>query len=203
MQALAYTSRTLDQALTEITRLRALNAVLKQERKTAVDQLKALQKKYAELNTKFEQLSIDHDRTNYELDELQRILFGAKSERITSDEQPSEVLLKDAPKVRTVTVHQRVPATKKRPVRQGLPAYLRRKVIRLDVPDTDREGRVQMNVKITEVFGIKPPELYVIRYERPQYVDPKDPSRGVKIAPLPPRVFPKGNVSRSCSPMWQ
>jgi len=66
------------------------------------------------------------------------------------------------------------------------PAHLSRKVIRLDVPEKDREDCVQMNVRISEVYRHQPAKRYVVRYERPQYVDPKDPSRDVKVAPLPP-----------------
>jgi len=76
MQALTYTPRTLDEAPTEIPRLRQ-----KKENKAVANQLKAPQEKYAKLSTSFGQLSVDYDRVNYELDELQRVIFGTKRKR--------------------------------------------------------------------------------------------------------------------------
>jgi len=161
---------------------------------------KAAHKTIAELTRKANRFRERFELVDHELTEHRCMLFGAKSERIieTPPEQPSmfpsNAAPHSAPKVRTMKVIRRVPTKKKQPTRQGLAAHLSRKVIRLDVPKKDREGCVQMNVRISEVYRHQPAKLYVVRYERPQYVDPKDPSRGVKIAPLPPRILPKANA---------
>ena len=202
MQATRHSPGTFSEAITLIARLYDRIDTLEAEKKTAAKQfetqLKAAHETIAELTKKANRLRERFELANHELTEHRRMLFGAKSERVieTPPEQPSMFPSNAAPKVRTMTVIRRVPTKteKKKPVRQGLAAHLSREVIRLDVPEKDREGHVQMNVRISEFYRHQPAKLYVVRYERPQYVDPKDPSRGVKIAPLPPRILPKTNA---------
>jgi len=41
------------------------------------------------------------------------------------------------------------------------PAHLPRKIIRLDAPERDREGRIQTNVRVSEFYQHQPAKRYV------------------------------------------
>lgn len=132
----------------------------------------------------------------FQLSQMQRLVFGVKSERFvpggTIDQLP---LFEGAPleaempaPADTVIAHRR---QKRKPKRQELPSHLPRVEIVIE-PDVDVTGLRKIGEEVTETLDYKQAELRVIRRVRPKYVDPADEERGVIIAALPARPIEKG-----------
>ena len=129
--------------------------------------------------------------------ELKRLVFGMKSERFVpdiTDEQLAlfagePVAVAPPPEERVVT--STVREKKQKPVRQVLPASYPRKIIVIE-PEGDLTGLRRIGEEITETLDITPARILVIRRVRPKYIDPRDESRGVIVAPLPARPVDKG-----------
>ena len=134
----------------------------------------------------------------HQLAELRRLMFGVKSERYVPEADTGQATLFDEaepaaplPQAETITVERRLPATKRRPVRQPLPAHLPREVIVIE-PEEDTANLRQIGTDVTETLDYVAAKLKVIRRERPRYVDPGDEDRGVIVAALPPQLIDKG-----------
>lgn len=131
----------------------------------------------------------------FQLNQLQRVVFGTKSERFVPGASPEQLPLfegaapPEAAPAATVASHER--RRRKAPSRGELPAHLPRVEIILE-PGVDVAALRKIGEEVTETLDYKPAELEVRRYVRPKYVDPADESRGVIIAPLPPRPIDKG-----------
>ena len=138
-----------------------------------------------------EQLAI----LRHELDQLKRLVFGARSERFegmdASDQMPlfetatGEVLSEAEFAAETISYTK---PKKKKPVRQALPAHLPVTEIILE-PQVDTSGLVRMGQEVSETLDYVPGQLRVIRRVRPKYVSE---TGGVIIAPLPARPIDKG-----------
>lgn len=127
--------------------------------------------------------------------QLQRLVFGAKSERFVPGAAPDQIPLFEGPAeadepipTQAVRTHRR---KKRKPSRQELPEHLPRVEIVIE-PEVDRTGLKKIGEQVTETLNYKRAELCVIRRVRPKYVDPSDEERGVVIAALPARPIEKG-----------
>ena len=139
----------------------------------------------------------------HELAQLKRLIFGTKSERFepaaAADQLPLFLTAGtgEAPAtdlvVQPKSTGDGAPAThaRRKPVRQELPAHLRREVVVIE-PDIDTSGLRRIGQEVSETLDYRAAKLIVIRRERPKYVDPNDEARGVIVAPLPPRPIEKG-----------
>ena len=135
----------------------------------------------------------------YQLEELKRLVFGAKSERHVADAPPAEqlALFGDGPapaaavtEKETITYERGKPKAVKTPHGRGfIPPHLERVDILLE-PEEDVTGMTKIGEEVTEELEYAPGKLYVKRYIRPRYALPGG-GGGVLVAPAPERPLPK------------
>ena len=132
---------------------------------------------------------------------LRRRIFGRSSERFIP-EDPNQLSLafegietlaqeEELATEEKVISYTRKKEEKKQPVREAIPAHLRREVVVIE-PENIPEGAVRIGEEVTEKMEYKPGEVYVLRTERPKYALPQ--GQGIIIAELPTQVLPKGNA---------
>lgn len=136
----------------------------------------------------------------HQLKQLQRMVFGAKSERFVAQAIPDQVSLglgqgqqqESKEDVQTEEVHytRRKKSNKqaKGHGRELLPAHLPRKEIIIE-PENIPEGSVKIGEEVTETLEMAPSRFFVLREVRIKYALPGN--QGVIIAPKPEQVFPK------------
>ena len=139
----------------------------------------------------------------FQLNELKRLIFGAKSERFISPgaDQPTLFALPEEVAVERIkeeiTYTRNKPQEKRQPLRMEIPAHLprREEVIEpVDIP----EGAKKIGEAVTEVIEYEPASAYVRRIIRPKYiVEQNDEETRIIIAPLPTLPIPKGNAGAS------
>ena len=151
----------------------------------------------------YERLRSDHEHLKFELEQLKRMIFGAKSERFVPSD-PGQVTLfgveaaATAP-TETISYTRSKAQEKEPPVRLVIAAHLPRieEVIEpTDLPD----GARKIGAEITEVIEYKPGTAWVRRIVRPKYAVNGSGLPGgsqVRIAPAPWLPFPKSNLSAS------
>ena len=137
----------------------------------------------------------------YQLEQLRRVVFGAKSERFVSSGSPDQLSLPieiettDEPtleEVITIEAHERKKTKKKsHPLRQSFPDSLPREVILIfpegyDVNTTEKP----IGEEVTEVLEEIPGKFYVKQYRRLKFASKQ--SGGVVIGNLPTRPIEKG-----------
>lgn len=145
----------------------------------------------------------------FQLEELKRMVFGAKSERFVPSKNAAQLDLfqteknmesppVEAPRI-TIAEHERVKTKpKKKPVRLVLPAHLERKEVVLE-PELDTEGMVKIGEQRSEVLHYTPADLFVEVTVRPKYAEPimdtetgaDSGERKIHTADLPDRFIPK------------
>jgi transposase len=160
----------------------------------------ATQQKNVELEVKVMELS-------RQLQQMKKMIFGSRSERLIPSQQPaSQPLLfdvsEDGPSCSVIDTKQ-VSYTKTKVVksppahhgRMNLPEHLRREIIMVE-PQGDMRGCRKIGEEVTEELEYQPGELFVNRFVRPKYVCPvadKDAESDTKIviAGLPERPIEK------------
>lgn len=155
----------------------------------------------------YNNLLADNQYLRFQLDELKRMLFGAKSERSKADKTGDGQLDLFAGAQEGVDVGTAAPeaeATKetityqrekpqKRPVRSRLPEHLRREEEVIEPQDIP-QGAVKIGEAVTEILEYKPADVYVRVIIRPKYVVPGAEGEGcVVVAPMPALPIVKGN----------
>lgn len=132
----------------------------------------------------------------FRLEQLERMVFGAKSERyVPADPGQStlfEVPATAAPATEQVTYTRRKPGQKKQPVREAIAAHLPR-VERVIEPQDLPAGARKIGEEVTETLEYTPGTIHVDRLVRPKYAH----DDRVLIAPMPPMPFPKSNLGAS------
>jgi transposase len=140
---------------------------------------------------------------NFRLSQLEKMLFGPKSERFVKQEMASNQIplfeqepLPDVEEKEKQTVtYERNKGTKKNPNRIPLPEDLPRIDIIIE-PKEDVSGFIKIGEDITEVLDIIPPQFRVLRLIRPRYANPLaktgEVDNPILIAPMPPRVIDRG-----------
>lgn len=112
----------------------------------------------------------------HEYKKLQKLIFGAKTERFK--EEPKEQLKLDLlPEViekkdveeQEITYTRKKETKKQKPVREPLPKHLERKEEIIE-PENIPEDAQKIGENITEVLEYKPGKIYVRRIIRPKYV---------------------------------
>ena len=141
---------------------------------------------------------------SHQFKELQRMIFGSKSERFISNNDTSqlnlfeeETLEGEAKKPKEITYTRIQPIKdKKRPVRVPLPSHLPRIEETIE-PAKLEEGAVKIGQEVTEILEYTPAQLYVRKIIRPKYAFPKSKTEGIVIGELPSLPIPKGNAGAS------
>jgi transposase len=140
----------------------------------------------------------------FQLAELKRLIFGAKSERFVSPDanQPTlfEVPTAEAaePTKETITyTRNKSQQEKKHPLRLELPSHLERREEVIEPADIPEDAK-KIGEAVTEVLEYEPASAFVRRIVRPKYiVEQNDEETRIVIAPLPTLPIPKGNAGPS------
>lgn len=139
----------------------------------------------------------------FQLSELKRMIFGAKSERfVTSDpnqptlfELPADEAV-ESPK-EEITYTRNKPREKKQPLRLELAAHLPRREEIIEPVDIPQNAK-KIGEAVTELLEYEPANAYVRRIVRPKYiVEQNDEETLIVVAPLPSLPIPKGNAGGS------
>ena len=142
------------------------------------------------------QAKISH--LQFQLDELRRLIFGAKSERFISNIHPSQLSLldiatdeKEVANVITVEKHERKQNNKKNhPLRSPFPDDLPREDIIIYPDGYDASTTEQpIGEEVTEVLEEIPGKFFVNRYRRLKFAKKEG---GIAIGMLPSRPIEKG-----------
>jgi transposase len=150
----------------------------------------------------FEQQQLVVFQLRHELDQLKKMIFGAKQERFIpsgapdpaqltmglSSEQVAATSLIKAKKIE----YTRTPAAATNPAtahqgRMKLPEHLERKEILIDLEG--KQGCREIGREVTEELEYQPGKLYVNLFIRPKYVSADNMT--ILIAPMPDRPLPK------------
>jgi transposase len=146
----------------------------------------------SELRSTKEQLA----QLTFQLEQLKRMIFGARSERYVPAD-PGQSTLFDVPAAAAPTTEQvsytRVrSAEKKQPVREAIAAHLPR-VEQVLEPEGVPEGAKRIGEEVTETLAYTPGIIHVDKLVRPKYAH----DDRVLIAPMPSLPFPKSNLGAS------
>jgi transposase len=152
-----------------------------------------------------EKLQIANNDLQFRLVQLERLIFGSKSERFTSAQPGVELpTLFDLPPIaeEVVVSTQQVSYERKQketrvnhPGRNAFPEKLRREEVIVEPRGIDMTESVRVGEDVTEVLAYTPPELYVKRTVRPRYHIPSQ-QRMVQAA-APERTFSRSSVDES------
>ena len=150
----------------------------------------------------YDQLKAKYENLKFQFSELQRMIFGSKSERFipvadgqidlftgTALSDQIEADKQEINYTRTVAKKE-----KKKPVRVVIPSHLVRKEEIIE-PEEIEIGSKRIGEQVTEILEYNPANIYVRRIVRPKYAKPNN--TGVDIAPMPSLPIPKSNASAS------
>jgi len=142
----------------------------------------------------------------YQLAQLKRMIYGAKSERFVPANNPEQLSLafeeneeesQEEPEAETtqISYERKKRANKKgKAVRAPIPAHLPRQTEVIE-PENIPEGAKKIGEEVTEILEMNPGKLYVRQIVRPKYAMPED--EGVVIGSLPSLPIPKSNAGAS------
>lgn len=136
-----------------------------------------------------------------QLAKLQKLIFGATSERFVPAINPQQGSLDfgetpgapketTEPETETVTYTRQKNKGKKKPFRQPLPSHLKR-VIHEIQPEEDVTGLVAIGKEITEELEYISATLFVNQWVRVKYAKPEGEKTKILIGKLPERPLPK------------
>ncbi|MBU1900801.1 IS66 family transposase [Patescibacteria group bacterium] len=159
---------------------------------------------FEQLKLESEQLESENAWLKYQLAELKRMIYGAKSERFVPQDihQPTLFELpeeeRDEKPAEYETVTRKKPGQKKRhPLRMEIPAHLPRRTEVIE-PEDLPEGSKKIGETITELLEVEPANIYVRQIIRPKYiVEQDDEQTRIVTADLPTLPIPKGNAGAS------
>ena len=150
--------------------------------------------------------------------QLEKALFGPKSERLIqdpADQQQFADLLKEVDELNRaleqseeqVARQREATGPARRRIRRNLDALipdgLREETTVIDLPEEEKisletgEPLVKIGEDVIRKLAVKPPEYYVKRFVYPRYADPADPRVGVISAPAPDFAVPGGTFYES------
>ncbi|MBK7936057.1 MAG: IS66 family transposase [Lewinellaceae bacterium] len=164
-------------------------------------ELAAAQQKIASLEQEKARLESDKEGLRQRLLELQRLLFGAKSERFVPLAIPGQLQLELEGLEEIATAHKKMVAAYERSQgteaskhqgRMPIPEHLERVEEKIE-PEEDTTDMKHIGDTVTEVLEYQPGRLWVRRIVRPKYAR-KTVAEGqseVVVAPMPDQAFPK------------
>ena len=150
----------------------------------------------------FQSLQADYFILKHHFEQLQKMVFGARSERFVPVTIPGQLTLGldvpeiEAPEQETESItytrkkNAEVPATGH--ARLAIPAHIPRVEIVLE-PKDDITGAIKIGEEITEILDYKPGRLFVKKFIRPKYKMP-EVENVIVIAELPSLPIPRGNA---------
>ena len=156
---------------------------------------------------KYQDLEAKYERLSFQLEQLKRLVYGAKSERFIGEQSPEQLQLfslppteQPAPTIQVAAHEKKRTPAKKKPARLPLPEHLERREVIIE-PEQDTAGMRKISEERTEILMYTPAELYVKVLVRPYYeakVKPttsasstQEESTKIYIAPMPSRFIEK------------
>lgn len=151
-----------------------------------------------EQESKLESYEAKLNQMQFQLDQMKRLLFGAKRERFIPNQDENQMILpfdveaEEEPKKQQEVITYVRSKTKREnhPGRLPLPDHLPVEEIVIE-PKEDTTGMKCIGKEVTDQLELIPAKLFIKRYIRPKYIKPQDEEtltyKGV-IADLP--VFP-------------
>lgn len=161
-------------------------------------------KGYIEIE-KYEVLEAKYESLKFQLEQLKRLVYGAKSERYIAEASEEQLSLFDQgdkkvdkeEKVSVPAHDRKKKKPKQKPARLALPTHLKREEIILEPEGVDLTNMVRIGERRTEMLKYSPASLSVKVIVRPKYA-PKPKGAGeaeaeasVVIADLPSRFIDK------------
>jgi transposase len=155
-----------------------------------------------ELEAKNRQLKSENQYLQFRLDQLNRLIYGAKRERFVSNETHAQMSLPfeteeksaEEQEKETITYIRKKKARRNHPGRISLPDHLPVEEIVLE-PEEDTSGMKCIGKEITDQLELVPAKLFIKRFIRPKYIkseDEKTLTHAGVIAPLPDFPIEKG-----------
>jgi transposase len=152
----------------------------------------------------YQKLESENAALKQRLAELQRLIFGAKSERFVPSTHPGQLQLELEGLEEIATAHKKMVAAHERAVRgeenrhQGrlpIPEHLER-VEEVIEPEEDTTDMKHIGDEVTEVLEYRPGKLWVRRIVRRKYArkvtqDADPEGAQVVVAPMPDQAFPR------------
>ena len=179
--------------------LAAKNQLLESNNQHLESNNQNLESEKLELESVSKRLKSENQYLEFRIDQLNRLLFGAKRERFISNQQiesqlelPFEVEEKPTQEEQTeqITYTRKKKPRPNHPGRIALPDHLPVKEIIIE-PEEDTTGLKCIGKEVTDKLELVPAKLFTLRYIRFKYIKPQDEQKldckGI-IADLP--VFP-------------
>ena len=157
----------------------------------------------ADKDSVISKLTIDLEAARFQVDQMQRMIFGAKRERFVSNIDINQLRIEFEPKAAEISeavraerelirvAYERRKPKKEHHGRMALPSHL--PVVEIVIePSEDTTGMVRIGQEVTEELDYTPAKLHINRFIRPKYITPED-EKGQQtqiIAPLK-RPIPK------------
>ena len=127
------------------------------------------------------------DALRHELEQLKRMIFGAKSERLAPASAPES-------EKETITYQRRKRPAKPHPGRAKLPDHLPVRQVTIE-PNEDTTEMIRIGQDVTRKLEFTPGTLEIVEYIRPRYARPAaaqtDDVAAIVQAPAPDQVLPK------------
>ena len=120
-----------------------------------------------------------------------------KQQAIIEQEQEKETQKKQQAEKKKQHNKKKNKSTPKKGIRKPLPPHLEREKIFIEPKGINTEQYVQIGVDITEILSYRRADMYVKQIIRPKYAKKQSPQTGIKQAPIPPRIIPRGMVDNS------
>jgi len=172
--------------------------------KEKYEYLLSVEGNYTELSSKFLSVSA-------RLSELERMIFGRKSERFISCSDSNQLSLLDQEEVQETTPaptevevsYKRKKIQKNKAVRKALPAHLERVIETIEPVNLSTDAE-KIGEEVSEQYEYTPGKLFVKQTIRPKYIQIKSKeqsslveSKQIVIAPVARKAFPKSNLGNS------
>jgi len=150
----------------------------------------------------YDKLLLEYQTLKTQLSELQRMIFGSRSERfIPASDGQIDLFTGTALKEQVKEQEQQISYTrtvsikpKQKPVRTEIPSHLPR-VEEIIEPEKIDPGAKKIGEEVTEILEYNPANIYVRRIIRPKYAKPDN--SGVVIASMPSLPLPRSNAGSS------
>ncbi len=150
----------------------------------------------------YEKLLAEHKYLKHQFKELQRLIFGSKSERfVPTSQDASQLDLFDEKTKEAETEVEQINYTRKKPEKEKkTPIRIKisdhfPRVEEIIEPDLIEPGSRKIGEEITEILEYNPAQIFVRKIIRPKYARPNN--QGVVISELPSLPIPKGNAGAS------
>jgi len=159
---------------------------------------------FDELLESYKKLESKASLMQFQIDQLTRLLYGAKRERFVSNQEDGQLSLPfdveqastpDVPEVEEINyTRKKKKPRENHPGRLPLPSHLPVEEIVIE-PQEDTTGMKCIGQEVTDQLELVPAKLYIKRFIRPKYIKPEDDGalnfKGI-IADLPAFPIDKG-----------